>query len=48
MQRCPSVLPLLTTGTGEDVALTMSEWAAQYQRCATRHNGLVNVLEETP
>ncbi|NYS80111.1 hypothetical protein HZS80_20820 [Halomonas glaciei] len=48
MQRCPSVLPLLTTGTGEDVTLTMREWAAEYHRCAIRHNGLVDVLEGTP
>ncbi|WP_446719367.1 Rz1-like lysis system protein LysC [Halomonas sp. KG2] len=45
MTRCPSVLPLLSTGTGEDVALTMSAWAAEYHRCATRHNGLVDALE---
>ncbi|MFI2817917.1 hypothetical protein ACH1RU_08405 [Vreelandella sp. V23] len=45
MKRCPSVLPLLSTGTGEDVALTMSAWAAEYHRCATRHNGLVESLQ---
>ncbi|WP_443093378.1 Rz1-like lysis system protein LysC [Halomonas cupida] len=45
---CPSALPPLTDGTGGDVALTMSAWASQYQRCATRHNGLINALEKHP
>lgn len=46
MKRCPDALPLLTTGTGEDVALTMKAWASQYHRCATRHNGLIDVLDK--
>ena len=46
MQRCPEQLPPLTDGTGGDVALTMSSWASQYHRCATRHNGLVDAIEE--
>ncbi|WP_237673696.1 hypothetical protein [Vreelandella profundi] len=44
MARCPSVLPLIDTGTGADVAITMNAWAAEYHRCATRHNGLVKSL----
>ncbi|WP_422676033.1 Rz1-like lysis system protein LysC [Billgrantia aerodenitrificans] len=45
LQRCPVELPELTDGTGGDVALTMSAWASQYHRCATRHNGLVDAIE---
>ncbi|WP_420827749.1 hypothetical protein [Halomonas binhaiensis] len=43
---CPSALPPLTDGTGGDVALTMTAWASQYHSCATRHNGLIEALED--
>lgn len=46
MTPCPSSLPALSDGTGREVALTLADWAAQYHRCAARHNGLVEVLEE--
>ncbi|HLV15998.1 MAG TPA: hypothetical protein VKY70_00855 [Pseudomonas sp.] len=44
--KCPEHLQLLTDGTGRDVALTMSAWAATYHECRTRHNGLVDALKE--
>ncbi|WP_425353271.1 Rz1-like lysis system protein LysC [Salinicola aestuarinus] len=47
LTRCPETLPALTDGTGRDVVLTMREWAGQYQRCAIRHNGLVDALTAT-
>ncbi|WP_422677906.1 Rz1-like lysis system protein LysC [Bisbaumannia pacifica] len=43
---CPAQLPPLTDGTGGDIALTMASWASHYHRCATRHNGLVQALEQ--
>ncbi|WP_416139077.1 hypothetical protein ACM26W_01310 [Halomonas sp. HK25] len=48
MQACPNALPALTDGTGRDVALTMAAWASEYHRCATRHNGLIEALEDGP
>lgn len=44
MAKCPPTLPLLTDGTGKDVALTMSDWASQYHDCKTRHNGLIDAI----
>ncbi|WP_446718524.1 hypothetical protein [Halomonas sp. S2151] len=44
---CPTTLPPLTDGTARDVALTLRDWANQYHGCATRHNGLIDVLSET-
>ncbi len=46
MVKCPESLPLLTDGTGQDVTITMREWASQYHRCAIPHNGLVDALEQ--
>ncbi|QFT84495.1 hypothetical protein FIU88_05810 [Halomonas sp. THAF12] len=48
MTPCPAALSRLTDGTGKDVVLTMDDWAGQYHRCATRHNGLIQALEERP
>ncbi|WP_442908413.1 hypothetical protein [Halomonas sp. HG01] len=48
MTPCPAALPRLTDGTGKDVVLTMDDWAGQYHRCATRHNGLIQALEDRP
>ncbi|WP_435632510.1 Rz1-like lysis system protein LysC [Carnimonas bestiolae] len=42
---CPEQLPLLTDGSGADIIQTMHRWAAEYHRCATRHNGLVDALQ---
>ncbi|OLO03435.1 hypothetical protein BTW07_14775 [Salinicola socius] len=47
LTRCPQTLPPLTDGTGRDVVLTMRDWASQYQRCAIRHNGLLDALNAT-
>ncbi|WP_447045343.1 hypothetical protein [Vreelandella sp. H-I2] len=46
MKRCPETLPPLGDGTGGDVTLTMGTWASQYHDCATRHNGLIETLED--
>ncbi|GAA0586919.1 hypothetical protein GCM10008997_39040 [Halomonas salifodinae] len=48
LRPCPATLPALTDGTGQDVALTLARWARQYHDCATRHNGLVELLEARP
>jgi hypothetical protein len=37
---------MLTDGTGKDVILTMRDWASQYHECKTRHNGLVDAINE--
>jgi|GEM_PF-1259717 len=47
MVKCPKTLPELTDGTGEDVTLTMREWAKQYHRCAIPHNGLVEAIRSS-
>jgi len=46
LTRCPQELPMLTDGTGKDVVLTMRDWASQYHDCKTRHNGLVDAINE--
>jgi hypothetical protein len=46
MTKCPKALPMLTDGTGKDVILTMRDWASQYHECKTRHNGLVDAINE--
>lgn len=46
MKKCPTALPLLTDGTGQDVVITMRDWSTTYHDCATRHNGLVDALDE--
>jgi hypothetical protein len=44
--KAPETLPLLTSGTGEDVVLTMRAWAYQYQECAIQLNGLIDAINE--
>ena len=46
LQRCPVQLPPLEGSTGVDVYFAMRDWAAIYFDCATRHNGLVDVIKE--
>lgn len=46
LTKCPQELPMLTDGTGKDVVLTMRDWANQYHDCKTRHNGLVDAINE--
>jgi len=46
MVKCPTSLTLLTDGTGQDVVLTMRDWSTTYHDCATRHNGLVDAINE--
>lgn len=44
--RCPEDLPLLPSGEGGDIALTMRAYQAQYKACARPHNGLVKAIRE--
>jgi hypothetical protein len=30
------------------VLLTLTNWAAEYNECAARHNGLVDVVQQKP
>lgn len=46
MQRCPQTLPRLADGTGGAVMIAMRDWASQYHDCATRHNGLVDAIQQ--
>ncbi len=48
MTKCPETLPTLTDGTGKDIVLTMRDWASEYHDCKTRHNGLVDAINEKP
>lgn len=47
MTKCPQTLTTLTDGTGKDVILTMRDWASTYHDCKTRHNGLVDAIEDS-
>ncbi len=42
--KCPTTLPPLTDGTGQDVVLTMSDWANQYHECRIRQHGLIDAV----
>lgn len=46
LKKCPEELALLGDGTGRDVALTMNAWAKTYHDCKTRHNGLVDAVQQ--
>lgn len=43
MTKCEE-LPKHEGTTGAMVLLTLTQWATQYNECATRHNGLVDVV----
>lgn len=46
MQKCPEELPTLSDGKGDTAALTIKVSAAIYHDCKTRHNGLVDAVNE--
>ena len=44
LTKCPSTLPYDYGTEGSDWMLMAKEWSSLYHECATRHNGLVDVL----
>jgi hypothetical protein len=42
--KCPSTLPYDYGTEGSDWVLMAKEWSSIYHECATRHNGLIDVL----
>lgn len=44
LAKCPSTLPYDYGTEGSDWMLLAKEWSSIYHECATRHNGLVDVL----
>lgn len=46
MIKVPMTLPPLTDGTGQDVILTMRDWASLYHECRIRQHGLIDALEQ--
>lgn len=44
--KCKETLPELNDGTGGEVLVTMTQWAAIYHDCKTRHNGLVDAVKQ--
>ena len=46
LKLCPEYLPQVEGNTGGDMALAMTQWAAQYHDCKDRHNSLVNTIKE--
>lgn len=45
MTKVPETLPKLTDGTGQDVVLTMRDWASLYHECRVRQHGLIDAIE---
>ena len=44
--KCP-ILSKHEGTTGTAVLLTLTSWASEYNECATRHNGLVDAINQT-
>lgn len=44
LQRCDELTRHEGT-TGKMVLLTLTRWAAEYNECAARHNGLVDAIK---
>ncbi len=44
--KCPAVPAQLRNGKGQEMVLVIKELASIYHSCATRHNGLVDALQE--
>jgi hypothetical protein len=44
LTKCPSSLPYDYGTDGSDWVLMAKEWSSIYHECATRHNGLVDIL----
>lgn len=45
--KCPETLPYSYSKTGSGWLLMSKEWSEQYHECAIRHNGLVDIIENS-
>lgn len=45
LKKCPRELPYDYGTTGSEMLRLVKDWSSQYHDCATRHNGIVEVIK---